>query len=737
MPGSFDYQPYPNQLALNATPTGVFLYNSAAANGARYTLLPNIRCEQIQYKEGSAPPSARFRYVLDELAGSNGWPNQFDQIWPLTVPSGPYVVGRDDQIVVLAFLPDGSTRVLFHGFARVPQTDLSPSQQAVTFVAVGVGIRSWDTPISGRPQRDGDNPQNGNVVATNLPFRFNPADNGPRAMGGFLPNCTPDGYDVGESGATPYPVFLDPNIDRQPDPRTFWTLSKAIRTILAVYNPATSCALVANPDFGVLDTMLQNRRPIAGAEFFDPNNPATYQTDVNVIRDFDCTNRPWPEAVAELLAFYGFGMRFVCEDDEFGQPYDYLKIYRKDASGPASPKTVCLPRSGSSLTNLAANLASFHAAFDFQSIANQIQVETRPKRYEVSIVLAPGFQPNSNDSAAANRVQFRRSFLDIADSVYPGQGASIRAKYRLYLADECGDGHWSFAQSAWIMNYLDFSSILPPDSNGAPTFVRRYRPGETTLFTRDLNNRPRSAQLAVSRDYAGPDPPCVWNGSGNWQTIDGGWRLVEDKLGIEVTADDPETWDIGKPPAGTLVSTVAEPTGVLRGITAIAKPVSAVPTLSRFYLRLTTVIEADQDLGIVAQRRDASPIRATVERRVDASDHFRQGIVKAGSAFNSTNADITVYDDTDAATTHAAQLRSAHEMPPLTAAVTIPMIVQSIQVGDQLSSIDGRQISLRMSAGGEQQEAASYPYVVGLTWDFQADRQSTVFQLSDRRLERA
>jgi len=735
MPGSIDYTPGPTQLAIDATTIGVFLYDDLQDNGNRYALLPNIRCEQIQYKEGAEPPSGRFSYILDELAGANGWPNQFDQFWSLAVAPSPYIVGSDDHLVVLALLPDNTTRVLFHGFARIPQTDLTSASQAVTFVAVGVAIRCWDTPIGGRPQRNADDPQNGAVVMTDLPFRFNPADNGPRAIGGFLPNCTPDGYDIDEAGENPYPVFLDPNLDRDPDPRTFWDLSKAVRTILALDNQPTDDSLVDNPDFGVLDALLQNRRPLDGSEFYDPSNPATYQTDPNIIRDYDATNQAWPTVVAELLGFHGFGMRWVCEDDQYGQPYDYLEIYRKDAAGPTSPKPVYLPATGSGIASDNVNLAAFHAAFDFQSVANEIVVETRPKRYEVSVILAPGFQPGTTDSTAANRGQFRKSFIDVADTFFPGLGAAIRAKYRLYLSDECGDGHWSFAQSAWITTPVDFSAIFPANEDGSANYVRRYRPGENTLLTKDLNNRPKSAQLALSRDYAGADPPCIWDGSGTWQTINGGWRILEDKLGIEVTVDDPEAWDIGKPPPGTIVSKAQEPSGVLRGITSIANPVVGTQSMSRFYLRLTTVIEADQDLGIVAPRRDASPINATIQRRVDARDHFRCGVVKANTAFNATGQDATIYDDTDAATTHAAQLRSAHEFPPLTATVTIPMLVNYLQVGDQIREIDGRDVSFQINAASEQQEAASYPYIVALTWDFQGNRQSTLLQLSDRRLE--
>ena len=41
------------------------------------------------------------------------------------------------------------------------------------------------------------------------------------------PNRTPVGYDLNHANpATWYPVFLDPNLDQQPDPGTFWTLGR-------------------------------------------------------------------------------------------------------------------------------------------------------------------------------------------------------------------------------------------------------------------------------------------------------------------------------------------------------------------------------------------------------------------------------------------------------------------------------------------------------------------------------
>ncbi len=733
MAGSFDYNPCSPQLALDATPVGVFLYDGSADPGQGYTFLPNIGCDQVQYKEGIEPPSARFSYILDEVAASsNGWPSQFDQIWPLTVPPSPYVVANDDELVVLALLPDNTTRVLFHGFARLPQTDLGPASQHVSFVAVGVAVLCWNTPIGGRIERDADDPQNGNNVQTDLPVRFNPAGTGTRAIGGYLPNATPDGYDVGAGGDSPFPVFLDPNIDRSPDPRSFWGLSKAVRYILANWNTQALGSLVDNPDFGTLDALLQNRRPLTGAEFFDPTNSATYQTDHNRIRDYDATNRPWPDVVAELLGFYGFGMRFVCTTGSSGEPYDYLEVYRKDAAGPTDPKPVYLPETGTQLSEAMANVATMHAAFDYQAVANSFYVETAPERYEVSIILAPAYQLRAGDGTAANRAQFRKSALDAATAT-----AATRAKYRFYIADECGDGHYSLADSEWQTTPIDFSSVfqLPNGNSGnVPAYVRRYRPGRNTLFSKDLNNKPLPAQLAVSRNYTGADPPCVWDTvSGSWQQIDGGWALMEDRLGIEVTVDDPESWSIGKPPAGAAAQ---EPTGVLHGISSMANPSTSVPSQMQFWLRLTTVIEADYSIEATAPRRDASPMPLTILRRVDARDHFHRDVVDASSAFNATpGTDQVVQDDTAAALTHACQLRAAHEFPPLAAAVTIPMLVDYLQVGDRISEINGRDVSLLVNAGIEQGEAPSYPYVVALTWGLQANQQTTTLQLADRRLE--
>ena len=708
MPGSFDFDPYAVSLAGTAVPVGVFRYDPSPAADQPYTLVPNARCDSIQFREGAEPPVARFRYVLDDSVGASHYPSQFDQLWPLAA-IGPYVVQNDDRIVVLAIAPSGLGRVLFDGFAQVPQVNLSPTTQDVSFLAVGVAIRCWDSPIGGRYQRHADDPQAGAVVSVDLPTRFNPDGQ---------PNCTPVGYDVNQSDpTTSYPVFLDPRIDRQPDPRTFWTLGKYVRYILAVYNDGK---YVQNPDFTQLDALLQARAPLADSGFVDPTLAGDYTSEDMVIRDFDATNMPWPDALSLQLGYAGFGMRFVTGEDESGSPACTLEIYRKDAAAQASPLDLALPDRAQRSTRPSATSRRFAWSATARAIVNAITVETEQRRVEVSVVLAPGFTPVAGDEAASQRIAFLRANLSTASG-------DVRRKYRCYVGDEAGDGHWDASSASWQTSPLDLSAIFPATKSGQSTYVRRLRPGSNLLLSRDSKGQPLRAQLGLSRDYQGP-VPGLWDGSGTWQPIDGGWKLLDDRLGILVTVEDPECWPIGEYTGGS----PQEPSLTLRGITSQSNPSS--PN-TRFMLRLTTVVDDDLMLPAVIPARRASPTAFTVRRRVDARDHFRLETIAPGSLYNPGTEPIIARDDTPLALAHANQLRAAHELPPLAGRVTIPSLITAFRVGDRVGRINGRDISLQTNLGAGSGEAPVYPVIVALCWDFTGQAQATILELADRRPE--
>ena len=700
MAGSFDFEPRDVPLSSPAAMIRVCRYHPARVGAGRFEVLPNVVCERIRYREGPEPPAARFRYVLDGTEGASGAPSDFGGLWPLDA-AGPHVVRDDDRLVVLAVTPSGELRVLFDGFARSPRVDVTPRSQRVGFLAVGAAVRCWDEPIGGRWQRHADDPFHGEVAAVDLPTRFNPDGK---------PNCAPDGFDVERGNASiQFPVFLDPDLDRDPDPRSYWTLGKFVRHILGVYNDQE---YVKNPDFDRIDALLRSRTPAPGSAFIDSNEATA--ADV-VIRDFDASNLPWPEALAAQLGLAGFGMRFVTGEDGDGSPRNEIEIYRKDAEGGAA-RDLLLSEVGSELNPARCNVGGLRLQRDSRAIVNAVTVETSQRRTEVSIVLAPGFEPVPGDEAAEARARYLRANLTTATD-------EARRKYRFYVANEAGDGHWDYRSAAWSNSALDLSPVFPSRRDGKPSYVKRLRPGSSRLVTRDANGRPLRAELAFSRDYSGA-APAVWDGSGNWQPISGGWELLEDRLGIFIVVEDPEAWPIGEYTGDT----PQEPSRTLRGITSQANP--AAPN-GRFFLRLTTVIDDDSMISAAVDARPASPTSHARRRRVDARDHFGLEVVSARSTHNPTSTPRIVRDDSSRALTWARQLQAAHELPPLTGGATIPGLVTAYRVGDRVARINGRDIGLQTNLGAGQGEAPVYPAISALTWDFTADRQVTILELAD------
>lgn len=777
--GSFDYAPEGSILADLPAQIGAYRYDASEEGQAAYTFLPNIYCLQVQSKEGPEPSTAQFQYILDDssLNASEGdpedqdetFPSQFEELWPLESPASEYKVVAGDRMVVLETDPEGNQRVLWDGFAQIPQVDLSPRSQSVHFVGVGVAIRLWDSVIGGRVQRDGSKPTAvgtaTSAVPTDLPTRFNPAD--PRNEAG-LANCTPDDCDetLEDEDENEYPVFLDPHIDtpadsttdyRSPAPspevpyQTYWTLGKAVRYLLATANIGrddNDDLWVDNPDFSVLDDLFKNFKP--SGSFYDPGDSSTYEAKDILIRDYDATNKPLPEVLWDLLAQNGFRYRFVTEGqagepNEDGTttetPYTYIDFYRFDADGPTEPKQLRLPVSRSDLDPSGCNVSSFSAVQDLNGLVNQWEIETEPIRYEVSVLLAPGFEPTNGDEVASTstRQKFLLSNLDNAT------GAE-REKYRLWIANEAGqDGYWSIENQAFrkpkdaLNDPIDFTDVFKPHDSQEkdaddPNYVERYRPGANRLLSLDPSGKPYRAQLAFSRDYAGADPPCLWDGTGTWQVINGSYRILREKLGIYITAESPEAWEIGVPGPD---ETKIEISGSLHAITCLSNPSGSGGSKQQqqFWLRLTTVIEGDHCLDAVAEDRPASPYPFTVSRRIDAKDHFKKEVIAKCSAFNTSGDEIVSRDDSDEALAYARQYRSAHEFPPLAGNAHIPWFTRSYSVGDRIDEITGRDVDLQTNAGAEQGEGAYYPFVVAVTWDFRGNQQSTTLQLSDRRTE--
>lgn len=720
MPGLATFTPYSPPLDGAASVFVVSRYDRASGEAA---VLPNIKCLSIHYVEGPTPPTAQFEYVLDDSDPSSPFPTQLEDLWPLTA-TGPYVVQPDDELIVVEVRERQRPYLVFHGFAQVAQVVAQGNGQRITFGASGAAVRLWDTVVEGATYRPTSAPQDGDPLEVDLPTWFNPEGR---------PNCTPDDHDVDAGADKARPVFLqdddavDPDHpDKGSDGQTRWTLGKFVRYLAWTCNADET--YVKNPvaPTGTLDDYLRAIAPKKDVPYFDVADPATYDANPIEIRSYDATGKPWIEAVADQLRKYGFEIFFELTPDDDGLPDNRIVIYRKDGLDGVSPKALYLPPAGSSLADGLPGFAGFALARDGHSPANEFVVESKPTRFELTAVLAPGFTPDPADCASPTAIAaFDRSKAADGDD-------DVRKKYRYYLFDEAGLGHWDSGTSAWVDagEPTSLDDVLGAPANGVDKYVARRRPGAGKLISLDDVGKPRRAKLEISRDYAG-DAPAVWDPSdttSTWRTLgEAGWTLDKESLAIWINADNPETWRLPR------ADGVQAPGDMVRAITSQASPGSD-PATKRFYLRLTTVIEGDEAIGAIADKRPAAPSKFAIRRRVDARDHFKQTVVSASSVYNTKGDEVIVRDDSKAALAHAEALRTAHEFPPVVGSITIPWIGHSYGIGDAIGSIAGRGIDLRLNAGSPAGESPKYPIVVGLSWSCQ-NPQSTTLQLSDRRAE--
>ena len=525
-------QPY--ALPLDGAAVSVFtsLYDRSRPTGNRYTLLPNVRCERVAYRAGAAPATAQFSYVLDTADPDNPFPAFAADLWPLDA-AGTGVVAYGDELVVFAVNADGNVCLLFDGFADAPQINITDSAQSVTFTASSVHIRCWDYPVHKAIYRDADDPEQGKEVPTELPARFNPDGN---------PNCTPDDHDVNSApGSTgpEYPVFLDWRIARKPDPRTFWTLGKFARYLLNTRPTGTNSDLdfVDNPKskfLSGLDSFLQAIKPASGNTGpIDVTDASTYEAADIVLDDLNASDHPWPEVLAQALDRHGFGFRFRTGQDAttpLPEPINDLQIFRKDGLWEPAPKPLKLQDWRANLDPGRCNVGELKLVRDGRDAANRFRVVTRLARYEVSVVLAPGFTILSSD--ADNPGQFATTALLTATG-------SARRAYRWFVADEAGDGHWDLTNVDWVTDKpLDLADVFgkPKNPDSPAKYVKRLRPGLEMLVAQDDQGKPYKADLSISYDYAGPTPPALWDfedsGSGTWQPLGTvGWRLLTRSAG--------------------------------------------------------------------------------------------------------------------------------------------------------------------------------------------------------------
>lgn len=666
-----------------AAPVGVYRYTPPST----YFHLDNVECISIEQRTGADPGIAEFRYIFG--TGDTDAPQSVEEA--LTLGSSlPKTIVEGDRLVVKATRPDSEVRCLFDGHALDFEMALAGNQERVIIHAVGIARRLKDTVIAGAYLRDASTP---NVITANfqsdLVAQFNPKGQ---------KNATATGDDVESGGVMneTHAIFLDPTVPGLN--QRHWTLPMVARFLIFRHNHDED--FVVNPVGSDLDTLLVARIPITGTPF-DYFTPSTYTQEPIVVSDKPLTGRDWPTVLHEYVRFYGFDMAYMLDTVD-GDPETRLRLWHR--MGP-TPKDLWLQTRGSTLDGRLSNIASAQVKRDLTDVVTDWQVDGSMKRYEASFILAPGFEADAADgSDFANLKNFDRS-----NANWP---TTNHDKYRLYIFDECGEGHYATGDDTVDNTVASLNALF-----GSSQYTKRRRKPIGDLLTLDNDDKPLKYRLSYSRDYAGT-PPELWDGTGTWTPILRGFQLLKDRIGIYVSIDNPNHWTIGEDP------TSGSPL-VLKGVEDQCS-VSG----SNFFLRLTCVVEGDLNLRGIASASGYSPLDATpVLRRVDARDRYRKDTISAYSEFNNTSTAIIARDDQDAADAEAAMCRAATEAGLLEGMIEIPYLTDYYDLGDPIRKIDGRNLGFRTDGGTTSTPV--YPLVEGRRWDF-AEGQRTTLILSDQ-----
>jgi hypothetical protein len=716
------FAPYP--LPMSTVPYLVRVFRVSPVG--KLQLMPNLVCIDVQKGYGPDPTGARFRYQFDDALPI--FPSDFSHVMT-PARAGPFVVAQDDRLRVIVFTHQGIARTLFDGFAQIAQLDLDPDRQNFSFEAVGAEARSFDRVMSGSKQRHAtpelvDRPNWD--VDTDIPCRFNPEGRGNATL------KDKDSYKDSMDGMG-YPVFLDQEFFVAGDPvleiddkaPRKWTLAMFAKYVLGVMNPDQR--YWKRPSSKSLDlTLIKN----------DPNQVASQDGEKDddekhdiVIADYDATGKPLPIVLDDILTPHGFSFRWVLSDagDALtGSPQTRLVI-DDTKRGTGRIKRLSLQELGATLDPGRSNLWAASLVGDGRSVVNAYVLESGLNLYEVSFILLPAFAPSAPDAQGQNKKKFLTTSPDFHKDAND-------TKYRRYLFGEVNDQVWHPKDRKLFTPWPKNDSLDSVFGEKVKYAYRKRKPRDK-LLTLNRDGEPRRSTLSVSKDYKGK-APGIWDGTGTWQSIAEGWKLLEDQIGILVTATDPSEWHIGKNrtrgmpfPGGNI--------NILRSWTVESSENPGPYFPGPFYLRLTTVIEGDKGMGVRAGRLPMSGAKFEIERSIDSSDVYQYNQVMKGSEFAvDAKENKEVRDDRVAGLSYAESHRESTQLTKYSGSITIPRLTNAYEVGDRIECIDGRNVDFRMDRGGiaGAGEMPVYPMIVKISYSLDGGQRTTL-HLTDRRTE--
>lgn len=441
-----------------------------------------------------------------------------------------------------------------------------------------------------------------------------------------------------------------------------WTLALAVEAIVWACNPDQT--FVANPSQISLDPVW------SGAE--EPLNERFPR------------GKYLPYYLDALLPKYGYNWCLdLAKIDDGAGGFTTKPTLRFFKIGDGTQKTVRLQPYGEALELDAAalsytNLLDADVATDVGNVANAIALDGAHKEREVTIELYRGWA-EADDALTETDLA-----ISDGDSDYHGGKSDV---WRLWVANEAGD-------------YCSSRTTVAP----IPAAPRDW----STLGVEVPRRRRILDCLTLGDDGKRRPPYLEWisgeassSGSGEaWQPVPPEWTytIYETQMAIRFSGDTP-------PPELILAGDDAR-------------------------LRVTCSLVADERITAAANASGDSPNGRDATLFVDASDRFAfREVVTTGdyaSAINDGTADADTRDDSTALQAFAEYLRSNTQSADMAGRFTLFGIDHTFQIGDLLTKIAGREISLDRNS--EAAATPAYLQVVGVEWDEQ--RQTTTLVAS-------
>ncbi|HSG73301.1 MAG TPA: hypothetical protein VLA12_22990 [Planctomycetaceae bacterium] len=397
---------------------------------------------------------------------------------------------------------------------------------------------------------------------------------------------------------------------------------------------------------------------------FDPSDPdyTTLFDDALPIRNLSLKRGlHLPDYLDALLLPLGFDWYINYEVAGSNQLTRRIKVFKRAAG---TEKTIKLADIGDFADFNTTNIEQTTITTDIGRTYNKVVVWGGVQEREITVELKKAWDVG-DDSATAEDLDMTNP-----DGTYKDK----KNVWRLFAANEAGDYNDADGRSYEI---LDLSSVFDD-------YVPRRR-----AFKEPLHFR-RATVGVPTKD---PDEILIEYYDGTeWLPLKKEWlsqvRILTHEMGVIFTG---------------------------------ATPIEEIMELgSTFKIRVTGTVVGDKRLKGEAENIADSPNARENVLYIDASDRFRDSIIQVGGDYASvyptqSSSMLNEHDDHDAITAYAEKILEQE----ISAAMNCDFVLMGLQasygIGDLLTSIEGRNISLNRRSPLTGQ-TAKYPQVIGVTW---------------------